>query len=455
MNQPRLLLAALFFFAFSLRSSVAANAASPAAQAQAQAAASAPSAPAPATTTQQAPPQKITHYTLPPDRYQKARNFGKIRFRFALISFVYGLLVLWLILSWKLSAKYRTWAESVSSKRFVQALIFSPLLVLTIDVLKLPTGIYQNYVSRQYGLSVQGWRSWFLDWTKGELVGIIIATILIYLLYAVIHKSPRRWWFYFWLVSLPIGLLLFFLQPLIIDPMFNKFEPLAQKDPELTASLEKFVQRAGQSIPRERMFWMGASVKTTAVDAYVTGFGASKRIVVLDTTIAKATTPQILFVAGHEMGHYVLGHIPKGLAFFAALFFVFFYLGYRTIGWVLTRWGPKWDVRGVDDWASLPALFLLLGVFMFVANPISSAFSRHYEHQADQYGLEVTHGLIPDSGQAAAQGFVLLGEVDLGDPEPSPIAVFLFYDHPPVPDRVLFAVTYDPWSHNESPEFVK
>jgi len=203
------------------------------------------------------------------------------------------------------------------------------------------------------------------------------------------------------------------------------------------------------------MFWMGASVKTTAVDAYVTGFGASKRIVVLDTTIAKATTPQILFVAGHEMGHYVLGHIPKGLAFFAALFFVFFYLGYRTIGWVLTRWGPKWDVRGVDDWASLPALFLLLAVFMFVANPISSAFSRHYEHQADQYGLEVTHGLIPDSGQAAAQGFVLLGEVDLGDPEPSPIAVFLFYDHPPVPDRVLFAVTYDPWSHNESPEFVK
>ena len=341
MNQPRLLLAALFFFAFSLRSSVAANAASPAAQAQAQAAAAAPSAPAPATTTQQAPPQKITHYTLPPDRYQKARNFGKIRFRFALISFVYGLLVLWLILSWKLSAKYRTWAESVSSKRFVQALIFSPLLVLTIDVLKLPTGIYQNYVSRQYGLSVQGWRSWFLDWTKGELVGIIIATILIYLLYAVIHKSPRRWWFYFWLVSLPIGLLLFFLQPLIIDPMFNKFEPLAQKDPELTASLEKFVQRAGQSIPRERMFWMGASVKTTAVDAYVTGFGASKRIVVLDTTIAKATTPQILFVAGHEMGHYVLGHIPKGLAFFAALFFVFFYLGYRTIGWVLTRWGPS------------------------------------------------------------------------------------------------------------------
>jgi Zn-dependent protease with chaperone function len=415
----------------------------------------APSAPQSGSTAQQAAPQKITHYTLPPDRYQKARNLGKISFRFALIRFVYGLIVLWLILSWKLSAKYRTWAESASSKRFVQALIFAPLLILTIDLLDLPAGIYRNYVSREYGLSIQGWRSWFLDWAKGELIGIIFAMVLVYLLYTVIRRSPRRWWFYFWLVSLPLGLLVVFVQPLIIDPLFNKFEPLAQKDPELTASLERLVQRAGQRIPRERMFWMNASAKTTAVDAYVTGFGASKRIVVLDTTMAKATTPQILFVAGHEIGHYVLGHIPKGIAFFAALFFVCFYLGFRSIGWVLARRGAKWEVRGVHDWASLPALLLILTVLLFIANPAGSAFSRYEEHQADQYGLEVTHGLTPDSGQVAAQTFVLLGDVDLGDPEPNPVDVFLFYSHPSIPDRVQFAVTYDPWSHGQSGEFVK
>ena len=110
--------------------------------------------------------------------------------------------------------------------------------------------------------------------------------------------------------------------------MFHKFEPLAVKDPALTASLEQMVQRAGQTIPPERMFWMGAGEKTTGLNAYVTGLGASKRIVVWDTTIAKMTTPQIVFVAGHEMGHYVLEHIWKGLAFAFVILFVLFYLGY-------------------------------------------------------------------------------------------------------------------------------
>ena len=156
--------------------------------------------------------------------------------------------------------------------------------------------------------------------------------------------------------------------------MLHKFEPLQQKDPALTASLEKLAQRAAVDIPPERMFWMNASEKTTAVDAYVTGFGASKRIVVLDTTIARATTPQIVFVAGHEMGHYVLGHIPKLLAFFAALLLVFSYLVYRSIGWLLARSGAKWKVRSVDDWASLPALLFLFSIFSSLPAP-SAALS--------------------------------------------------------------------------------
>lgn len=155
------------------------------------------------------------------------------------------------------------------------------------------------------------------------------------------------------------------------------------------------------------------------------------------------------------MGHYVLWHVPKGLAFFAVLLLVFSYLAYRCIGWVLARWGARWDVRGVDDWASLPALLLLLSIFFFIANPIGSAFSRYQEHQADQYGLEVTHGLTPDSSQVAAQAFNLLGDVDLADPEPNPVDVVLFYSHPSIPDRVQFALSYDPWSHAGTGEFVK
>ena len=200
---------------------------------------------------------------------------------------------------------------------------------------------------------------------------------------------------------------------------------------------------------------MGAGEKTTGLNAYVTGIGASKRIVVWDTTIAKMNTSQIVFVAGHEMGHYVLQHIPKGLTFFAALLLLFFYLGYRSIGWVLARWGGGWGIRGLDDWASLPVLLFLLSTFFFLARPVGSAFSRRLEHQADQYGLEVTHGLTPDSGQVAAQAFQVLGEVDLLDPDPNPVNVFLFYEHPSIPNRVRFSLTYDPWSKGGQGEFVK
>lgn len=400
------------------------------------------------------PPQGVTAYTLPPDRYKKARDLGRIRFRFAIISFVYGVIVLWLILKWRLAPKYRDWAESAASNRFAQAAIFAPLLILTMEFFGLPADIYENWVDRKYGLSVQSWGSWAWDWTKSELLGVILGIVFVYILYAVIRKSPRRWWFYFWVVSLPLGLLLVFLQPLVIDPMFHKFEPLAQKDPALTASLEKMVQRAGENIPPERIFWMQASEKSAELNAYVTGFGASKRIVVWDTTIAKMTTPQIVFVAGHEMGHYVLHHIPKGIALGAVFFLILFYLGYRSIGWVLRRWRQEWEIRGVDDWASLPVLLLLLSIFSFVANPITSAASRHFEHQADQYGLEVTHGLTPDSGQVAAQSFQILGEVDLSDPKPNPVDVFLFYSHPPIADRIHFALTYDPWASGGHGEFV-
>ena len=394
-------------------------------------------------------------YTLPPDLYKKARDRSRVRFRFELTSFVYGLVVLWLILRWKLAPKYRNWAEKVSPKGFLQSLVYSPLLLLTMAILTLPADIYDNWTERKFGLSVQSWGSWAGDWVKAQLISLIIGTILIWLLYVVIRRSVRRWWFYFWLISLPIGVFLIFMQPLVIDPLFHKFVPLQQKDPQLTASLEQMVQRAGENIPPQRMFWMGAGEKTTALNAYVTGIGASKRIVVWDTTIAKMSTPQIVFVAGHEMGHYVLRHIPKLLAFAALLLLVLFYLGNRTIGWALSKGGAAWGIRGLDDWASLPVLLLLLSVFSFIANPVGSAFSRHYEHQADQYGLEVTHGLTPDSGQVAAQAFQVLGEVDLADPEPNPVDVFLFYSHPAIPDRIQFSLHYDPWAKGEQPEFVK
>jgi STE24 endopeptidase len=425
-------------------------------QASAQAPSQIAAAPdASASAGSQASEKRITAYTLPPDLYRKAHNLGKIAFWGQIITFVYSVIILILILKWKWAPKFRDWAERRTSVRFLQAAIFTPLFLFAYGVLSLPPDILRHWILRLYGLSIQGWGSWLWDWTKSELITFVLGTILVWALYAVMRKSSRGWWFYFWAVSLAMGIFLFFLTPVVIDPLFNKFEPLQQKDPALTASLEKMVQHAGEDIPAERMFWMAASAKVTELNAYVTGIGASKRVVVWDTTIAKMSTPQIVFVAGHEMGHYVLNHTWKGVAFFGALLFVFFYIVFRSIGWVLARWGAEWGIRGIEDWASLPALLLMLTVLFFVTSPIGSAFSRHIEHQADTYGLEVTHGLTPDSSQIAAQSFQILGEVDLADPDPNPVDIFLFYDHPAIPDRVRYSLTYDPWSKGEQPEFVK
>lgn len=420
-----------------------------------------PAPTAPAATMQSAPSdavqpaeKTITAYTLPPDVSRKAHLLGQIGFAGRFIGFFYSIIVLAIFLKWKLAPKFRDWAEHSTSNSFFQAAIFAPLCLVSLDVLRIPFDIVFEYVLRKFGISVQTWASWLWDWTKGEILTGLLGIVLIWILYVVIRRSPRRWWLYFWIISMPIVVFLVFLQPLVVDPMFHKFEPLAQKDPALTVALEKMVQRAGQAIPPERMFWMGASEKTTGLNAYVTGLGASKRIVVWDTTIAKMNTSQIVYVAGHEMGHYVLLHIPKGLAFAFVLLFVLHYLAFRTIGWLLARCGDNWAIRSLGDWASFPALLLLLTVFSFIGGPLGSAFSRYEEHQADQYGLEVTHGLTPNSSQIAAQSFQILGEVDLSDPDPNPVNVFLFYDHPAIPDRVRFCLTYDPWANGGQPEFV-
>ena len=407
------------------------------------------------TQAQQQSSKNVEAYTLPPDLYAKAVKYSRAQYILYFVDFIWGVIVLLLILHWRLAPKYRDWVETATKRRFLQAVIFTPILLLTIAIFELPTGIYGHWLSRSYGLSVQGWSSWAGDWAKSEIISFVMGIILVWILYAVIRRSPRRWWFYFWLAALPILLFVTFLSPLVIDPMFNKFEPLQQTDPQLVTALEEVVQRAGMHIPPDRMFLMKASEKTKAVDAYVTGFGASKRVVVWDTTIQKMTVPETMFVFGHEMGHYVLGHIYKGMIFGAALAFVLLYLGFRGMLWTLSRRSSAWGIRGTDDWASLPVLLLWFAILGFLASPITNTYSRHDEHQADQYGLEVTHGLIPNSSQVAARAFQILGEVDLADPHPNPFIKVWLFSHPPLAERVKFALTYDPWAHGKQPEFVK
>lgn len=420
-------------------------------QAASPAASSSPSS----TTSSAAPAQRITAYTLSPELYRKARNRGRINFATAVAGIFYGLAVLWIILRSKLGARFRDWAERGSRFRFIQAYLFIIPLVLAIAILELPLDLLREQILRVYAISVQTWASWFADWGKVQCITIVIGGFLTWNLFAVIRKSPLRWWFYFWLISLPSLIFIVFVSPYVIDPLFNKYEPLASKAPALVPELQRITARAGIEVPPERMFWMRASDKTVGTNASVNGFGASKRIIVWDTTLAQETTDEVLMDFGHEMGHYVLGHIWKGFVFFSALLFVLLYLGYRTIGSLLARYGAGWGIRGLSDWAALPAILLLFSVFNFFASAVGNTFSRHQEAEADLYSMEVAHGLVADPGQAAARSFQKYGELVLDDPTPNPIRVFFFYDHPTTTDRVHFFVTYDPWSRNEPRKFIQ
>jgi STE24 endopeptidase len=398
---------------------------------------------------------KNGQYVLSHDRYEKAVTYSRASYTMYFISVGLNVLALIVFLRLGMAAKYRNWAESVSDKRWIQALVFVPMLVLTVDLVELPLHVYGHVLSLRYEMSVESWSSWALDWAKGQLLMVGFALILALILSAVMHRSPRRWWLLFWVATLPVVLFVVFISPWFIDPLFNKFEPLQAANPDLVSAIEKLTVHAGVPISPDRMFLMRASEKTNAVDAYVTGLGASKRVVVWDTTIQKATTNETLFIVGHELGHYVLGHVWKGFLFAAALMLIGFYALFRALHWTLGRWGGEWRIYGPEDWVSFAVLLLLVEIGMFLVSPVANGFSRMQEHAADVYGLEVTHGIIPDASEVAAQSFQVLGEVDLADPNPPEFITFWLYSHPPLAERLVFAHTYDPWSKGESPQYVK
>jgi STE24 endopeptidase len=408
-----------------------------------------------ATNVQNASGTQTTQYTLPPDKLAKSKALYDLRGKLQIIDTVYGLLILLGLLYLGIAAKYRDIAEASGKNRFVQALIFVALFLVTTTALQFPLDAYQQSISRQYGLSVQGWGSWFGDVLKGMLVGYVFLTIVAWLIAMLIRVSPRRWWLYSWAMVFVLLVFVVAISPVVIDPLFNKFEPLDKSNPQLVDAIEKVTQRGGLTIPRDRMFLMKASEKVTTLNAYVTGFGPSKRVVVWDTTIKNATTPETLFVYGHEMGHYVLNHIVIGLAAAAVGLFIGFYLLYCIANWAFPRFQQRWRLREPWDWAALVMLVLIFSIISTVSAPIGNGFSRTLEHNADVYGLEVTHGLNPNSQEAAAHAFQVLGELALSYPYPSDFYVFWYADHPPIRDRVPFAHNYDPWSKGEQPKYVK
>ena len=208
------------------------------------------------------------------------------------------------------------------------------------------------------------------------------------------------------------------------------------------------------------MFLMKASIKTNGLNAYVSGLGVTKRIVVWDTTAGRIPNDEVQFIFGHESGHYVLRHILKGLALSAVALFFIYLVCAGLAAWLARRFGVRWRLNRLDDGteplasrAGFIVLLFVLSVAGFVLAPVDNTVSRHFEHEADVYGQEAIHGIVADPQKTAVAAFNALGEAWLEDPNPSPFIEFWTYDHPSVQTRANFALHYDPWANGGHGKF--
>ncbi len=354
---------------------------------------------------------------------------------------LWGLLVPLLFLFTGFSARIRTWARKVGHNWFLTVILYCAIYVLLSFLLYLPLAYYEDFVRQHvYGLSNQSFEKWLDDSLKSLLVGIATGTLVLWFPYLLMKRTPRRWWLYSALASLPFMFFVMLISPIWVEPLFNQFGPM--KDKVLETQILALAQSAG--IEGSHVYEVNKSIDTNEVNAYVTGLMGTKRIVLWDTILAKLNQEELLVVMGHEMGHYVLHHVVQGVLFTFLLILICLYPAYRLSGPLIARFKGVFGFDRLADVASLPLLVFLLGLSYFLVSPFALAFSRHLEHEADRFALEITR-----SNHAAATAFVKLQEENLDVPRPGRLYKLWRASHPSIGERIDFCNTYHPWKTGE------
>ncbi|MBK6799077.1 MAG: M48 family metallopeptidase [Acidobacteria bacterium] len=376
-----------------------------------------------------------------PEPTEKALRYHRSGIVLWLFGTFWGILIPALFLFTGLSARIRTLAQKIGRKWFFVIVIYLTIFTLILYVIDLPLAYYSGFVREHaYGLSNQSLGKWFSDSTIELAIEIVVNAIFLWLPYLLLRRSPKRWWFYTGLLAIPFLILATLIQPIWIDPLFNDFGPM--KDKGLETKILALADRAG--ISGGRVYEVNKSADTKTLNAYVNGFGQTKRIVLWDTTIARMNESELLFVMGHEMGHYVLGHVWKLIGFLSALIMLTLFLIHRTAGWMINRFRDKFGFDSLSDIASYPLIILLFSGYLFVAQPIAMSFTRWIEHESDRFGLEITR-----NNRDAATAFVKLQEDNLSVPRPHWLDRMWRASHPTLGERIDFCNEYRPWEKGQ------
>jgi STE24 endopeptidase len=345
---------------------------------------------------------------------------------------LYGLGVAWLLLGTRLSVRMRDAADRVTRFRWVHTGLYAAQYIVLVAILSYPLTLYRDFFrEHRYGLSNQN----FAQWMRDELVGLALSAVLgalaLIVIYAVIRKAIRSWWLWGAGVAIVFVVLLATIAPVYIAPLFNHYTPL----PESQLKTQILSLARANGIPADNVYEFDASKQSKRISANVSGMFGTTRISLNDNLMNRSTPAEVRAVLGHEMGHYVLNHVYKGLVFFGVVIVV----GFAFVQWgfakVHARWGGRWGIRDVGDTAGLPLLVALFLVFTFVTTPVTNTITRSAEAEADAFGLNAARE--PDGFAEAA---VQLSEYR--KMHPGALEEFVFFDHPSGWNRIHRAMVW-------------
>lgn len=358
----------------------------------------------------------------------EARRYNRIKRWLGIADFLLGLILLTVLLATGWNGTLRDVAYRTSSQTYVLAVFLYVVMLMIIGkLLGLGLDYYGFRLEHRFNLSNQKLRAWLWDETKGFLVGLLLASIVVELLYFIIRAAPQYWWLIAWAAFLGLFVLLAQLAPVILFPIFYKFEPL--QDETLKSRLVRLSERAGTRV--RGVYKWNLSEKSKKANAALTGLGNTRRIILADTLLDHYSPDEIEAVLAHELGHHVHKHIFKSIVVQAGITLA----GFWAANWILHYTMERWHMfETLSDFANLPLLVLVSTILSFLLLPAINAFSRYNERQADRYAFQSIASVEP-----FISSMNKLAEQNLAERSPSKWIEWFFHSHPAISRRVAAA----------------
>jgi len=370
--------------------------------------------------------------TVPPAVQERSHRYTDGGYWLGLWGFLLSSAILLFLLHTGWSRRMREWVARRSRRGAVRSFLYYCIFTLFVSLLSFPLTVYAGFVREHaYGLSTQHFGGWLRDQLVGLGVSLVLGGVAVAALYAVLRRFPRGWPAIGTLVGMAFLVFTVVIGPVFLEPLFNRFTPLT--DARVRDPILRLAHANGIAV--DRVYVQDASRQSTRISAHVSGLLGTQRIVLNDNLLHRATLPEIEAVMGHEMGHYVLGHMYQFLIFFTLVILAGLAILRVAFGRAAARWGGQWGVGGIDDLAGLPLLILILSVYLVVLTPVLNSYVRSAESAADAFGLNAARQ--PDGFAQIALELAEYRKLD-----PGRLEELLLFDHPSGRTRIHMAMQW-------------